>query len=53
MPISKHCHVQILKQYHPRWIPQGMFNLGIKLSPELPEIAVKVFKKPFGEDKCY
>lgn len=38
MPISKHCHPQVMTQYNFKWIPKGMVYLGIKLSPDFSEM---------------
>ena len=32
MPISKHCHPQVITQHNFKWITKGMIYLGIKLS---------------------
>uniref|UniRef100_A0AAR2LRZ1 Uncharacterized protein n=1 Tax=Pygocentrus nattereri TaxID=42514 RepID=A0AAR2LRZ1_PYGNA len=44
MPISRHCHPQVIKQYNFRWIPKGMIYLGIKLTSELGEMATLNFE---------
>lgn len=44
MPISKHCHPQMLTQYNFRWIPKGMVYLGIKLTSEIGEMTALNFE---------
>lgn len=43
MPISKHCHPQVITQHNFRWITKGMIYLGIKLGPDLQEMTTLNF----------
>ena len=43
MPISKHCHPQVITQHNFKWITKGMIYLGIKLSSDLHEMTTLNF----------